>query len=123
MAAPTDGFESSMMRGEAAMRSVRALPPSLDIAARSMLESQAIVGTVASVVADRALDHHWQGLFQYAAIRVGLTQATTLLEQLETEAGDAPREELELPPGPPARLYHRLRALVSALPSQPLTPD
>jgi eukaryotic-like serine/threonine-protein kinase len=123
MAPPTDGFESSILRAEPGARSVRALLPSLDIAARSMLESQAIAGTVASVVADRALDHHWQGLFQYAAIRVGQEQAAKLLEQLEAEAGDAPREELEQPPGPPARLYKRMRSLIAITPSAALPAD
>jgi serine/threonine protein kinase len=123
MAPPTDGFESSILRADPSARSVRALLPSLDIAARSMLESQAIAGTVASVVADRALDHHWQGLFQYAAIRVGQEQGAKLLEQLETEAGDAPREELELPPGPPARLYKRMRSLIAITPAAPLPPE
>ena len=123
MAPPTDGFESSILRAEPGARSVRAMLPSLDIAARSMLESQAIAGTVASVVADRALDHHWQGLFQYAAIRVGQEQGAKLLEQLETEAGDAPREELELPPGPPARLYKRMRSLIAITASTPMAAD
>jgi eukaryotic-like serine/threonine-protein kinase len=113
MPPPNDGFESSMLRPEPAARSVRALMPAMDIAARSMMESQAIAGTVAGVVADRALDHHWQGLFQYAAIRVGQELAASLLERLEAEAGDAPHEELELPPGPPARLYKRMRALLA----------
>lgn len=123
MAPPNDGFESSLLRAEPGARSVRALLPALDIAARSMLESQAIAGTVASVVADRALDHHWQGLFQYASIRVGQDEAAKLLEQLETEVGDAPREELELPPGPPARLYKRMRSLIAITPGAPLPPD
>jgi serine/threonine protein kinase len=100
------------------------LLPALDIAARSMMESQAIAGTVASVVADRSLDHHWQGLFQYASIRVGQEHAAALLEKLEAEAGDAPREELEQPPGPPARLYKRMRALVAAQPDKaPIAAD
>ena len=123
MAPPTDGFESSILRAEPGARSVRAILPSLDIAARSMMESQAIAGTVATVVADRALDHHWQGLFQYAAIRVGLEVAAKLLEQLETEAGDAPREELEQPPGPPARLYRRMRSLIATAAGAPLPAD
>jgi serine/threonine protein kinase len=123
MAPPTDGFESSILRAEPGARSVRAILPALDIAARSMMESQAIAGTVATVVADRALDHHWQGLFQYAAIRVGQERAAKLLEQLEAEAGDAPREELEQPPGPPARLYRRMRSLVATEPSTPMPPD
>src|ERR1700712_2428785 len=123
MAPPTDGFESSILRAEPGARSVRAILPSLDIAARSMMESQAIAGTVATVVADRALDHHWQGLFQYAAIRVGQEVAATLLEQLEAEAGDAPRDELEQPPGPPARLYRRMRSLIATAPSAPMAAD
>ncbi|MDB4991111.1 MAG: hypothetical protein JWN04_6289 [Myxococcaceae bacterium] len=88
-----------------------------------MMESQAIAGTVATVVADRALDHHWQGLFQYAAIRVGQEVAASLLEQLEAEAGDAPRDELEQPPGPPARLYRRMRSLIATAPSAPMAAD
>src|ERR1700755_3154220 len=102
MPPPTDGYESSMLRAEPAARSVRALLPAMDIAALSMMENQAITGTVAGVVADRALDHHWQGLFQYAPIRAGQEKAASLLEKLEAEAGDAPLEELEQPPGPPA---------------------
>ncbi len=112
-----------MLRAEPAARSVRALLPAMDIAARSMMESQAIAGTVAGVVADRALDHHWQGLFQYASIRVGQERATALLEKLEAEAGDAPVEELDQPPGAPARLYHRMRALVNAEQGKPIAPD
>jgi hypothetical protein len=112
-----------MMRAEPAARSVRALLPAMDIAARSMMESQAIAGTIAGVVADRALDHHWQGLFQYASIRVGQERAASLLEKLEAEAGDAPQQELDQPPGPPARLYRRMRALVSAEPGTPIAPD
>jgi len=88
-----------------------------------MMESQAIAGTVATVVADRALDHHWQGLFQYAAVRVGQETASKLLEQLEAEAGDTPREELEQPPGPAARLYRRMRSLIATAPAAQLAPD
>ncbi|HEX5661273.1 MAG TPA: protein kinase [Polyangiales bacterium] len=112
-----------MLRAEPAARSVRALLPAMDIAARSMMESQAIAGTIAGVVADRALDHHWQGLFQYASIRVGQELAASLLEKLEAEAGDAPQQELDLPPGPPARLYRRMRELVAAEKGAPIAPD
>ncbi|MET0286123.1 MAG: protein kinase [Polyangiales bacterium] len=112
-----------MLRAEPAARSVRALMPAMDIAALSMMENQAITGTVAGVVADRALDHHWQGLFQYAAIRVGQERAAALLEKLEGEVGDAPQEELDQPPGPPARLYRRMRALVNAEKGTPIAPD
>jgi eukaryotic-like serine/threonine-protein kinase len=122
MAPSHDGLDSSMMRAELSVRSVRGSLPALDIAARSMLESQALGGTVANVVAERALDHHWQGLFQYAAIRIGVEAATKVLEQLEAQAGDASREELEAPPSPSAHLYKRMRALIAgeanhALPS------
>lgn len=122
MVTPTDTYESSMLRPDPSARSVRALP-SLDIAARSILESQAIAGTIASVVADRALDYHWQGLFQYAAIRVGHERAGSLLEQLETEAGDVARDDLETPPGPAANLYKRMRELVAADAGAPLAAD
>lgn len=123
MVTTSDSVEGSALRSEASVRSVRALLPSLDIAARSMLESHAMAGTVAGVVADQALDHHWQGLFQYASLRVGQVRAAGLLEQLEAEAGDAPHEELEQPPGPPARLYRRLRGLLASAPSAPLVPE
>jgi serine/threonine protein kinase len=123
MAPPNDGFESSISRPEISPRSVRASLPALDIAARSMLESQALGGTVANVIADRALDHHWQGLFQYATIRIGAERTSALLEQLEAEAGDAPREELEAPPGPPAHLYRRMRALLAAVAPRPLAAE
>ncbi|MET0340349.1 MAG: protein kinase [Polyangiales bacterium] len=122
MATTNDSYESALLRAELGARSVRALP-SLDIAARSMLESQAIAGTVASVVADRALDHHWQGLFEYAVIRVGQEAAGGLIERLEAEVGDAPRDELERPPGPPAHVYRRMRALVAETADKPLAAD
>src|SRR4051812_1433018 len=67
-------------------RSMRQAVPALEYAARSILESQALTGTVASVVQERALDHHFRGLFQYAAIRVGVEGASQLLAQLEAEA-------------------------------------
>ena len=64
---------------ESTARSSVRTQPTLDIAARSILESQALVGSVASVVAGRALDHHWESLFQYAAVRVGGGAAAELL--------------------------------------------
>ena len=118
-----DGLESSILRPEVSVRSVRASLPAMDIAARSMLESQAIGGTVANVIADRALDHHWQGLFQYGVIRIGAERTTSLLEQLEGEAGEIARDVLEAPPGAPAQLYKRMRALAAAVPEQPLAPE
>jgi serine/threonine protein kinase len=84
---------------------------SLDIAARSVVESQMIGGTVASMVAQRALDHCWNGLFQHAALRVGSEAAVALLEKLEAQIEQEPSDALEAAPGPRARLYHRLRAL------------
>ncbi len=91
------------------------LPSSVGIAARSILESQAIEGTIASVVADRALDHHREGLFQYAAIRVGLTRASALVARLEqpvekpVEKDDGEASETQ---SPRALLYRRMRALL-----------
>ena len=52
---------------------------SFDIAARSLSESQLVSGDAA---ADGALHHHWSGLFQFAAIRVGAESAAELLEAL-----------------------------------------
>jgi hypothetical protein len=95
--------------------------PSLDIAARSILESQAIEATVASVVAERALDHCWEGLFEYAAIRVGRGAAVRALGQLEREV-EAARSELDADPGPKPNLYRRLRALLPE-PGSPLPAD
>lgn len=95
----------------------------LDIAARSMLESHAIGGTIASVVADRALDHHWEGLFQYAAIRVGGQRALGLLEQLEQAIEAAPDEAVDNAPSPRSHLYARLRQQLLAAPRTPLQMD
>src|SRR5690348_7541111 len=103
--------------GSAARGSVREALPSLDIAARSVLESQAFTGTVASVVAERALDHHWHGLFQYAAIRSGVGAAAGLLARLEEEP------EVGQTPSPQAALYRRMRELLAAEPQAPLAPD
>jgi serine/threonine protein kinase len=87
----------------------------LDIAARSVLESQMIGGTVASMVAQRALDHCWNGLFQHGALRVGPEAAVALLEKLEAQIEQEPSDALEAEPGPRARLYHRLRALTEGV--------
>jgi serine/threonine protein kinase len=92
---------------------IQDLSPAFDIAARSILELQAGQGTVASVLAERALDHQWEGLFQYAAGRLGSELAHTLLMQLEREV-----EHAEVPVSgssrPRALLYARMRALIVA---------
>lgn len=56
---------------------------SLDRAARWLFESQVASGSVASVIADGAIRHHFSGLFQFAAIRVGATRAARVVEALE----------------------------------------
>lgn len=101
---------SSLKQGSS--REARARATALDIAARSLLESQMIGGTVASMVAQRALDHCWNGLFQHAALRVGPEAAVALLEKLEAQLEDEPSDALEAAPGPRARLYRRLQVLV-----------
>jgi TolA-binding protein len=104
---------SSLLGSERATRmSMRETVRSLDIAARSIVESQAIAGTVASLIAERALDHHWEGLFQYAALRVGPDRAAVLLGQLEQEIEKSAREDAGPSPGP-AFVYLRMRALLA----------
>ncbi len=124
MANSVDQLPGSLHGSERATRmSVRETVRSLDIAARSIVESQAIAGTVASLIAERALDHHWEGLFQYAAIRVGPERAATLLGQLEHEVEATARENLESPPGPAGFVYRRMRALVGGTSTQSNAPD
>jgi eukaryotic-like serine/threonine-protein kinase len=96
---------------------------SLDIAARSIVETQALGGTVAGVIAERALDHHWQGLFQYVAIRIGTEPASKLLEQLVRDVESTLRDKLDAAPGPHANLYRRLRELCTGTKSYLLGPD
>jgi hypothetical protein len=104
--------------------SVRETVRSLDIAARSIVESQAIAGTVASLIAERALDHHWEGLFQFAAIRIGHDRAAEVLVQLEQELDATAREKLDdSPQGPGAFVYGRMRALLVGAPIQPHGPE
>lgn len=91
---------------------------SLDIAARSLFESEATHGSVESVVAEGALSHHWSGLFQYAAIRVGAEAAGELLAQLvswfETEFQLSLGTERS---GRPAHaLYRALQGLLRSVP-------
>ncbi|HEX6242101.1 MAG TPA: protein kinase [Polyangiales bacterium] len=93
--------------------------PALEFAARSILESQAISGSVVSVVQERALDHHYRALFQYAALRTSAERATELLAQLEREIDDlfhGETQQTEL--SPQAKLYARLRQLIHAGPWQ-----
>jgi len=83
----------------------------LEIAARSILESRAFHGTIAQVVSGRALDHHWQGLFQYAALRVGPERAEELLSQLGAGGAKHPEDGLHSQGDPARELYRRLRAM------------
>ncbi|MEY4581553.1 MAG: hypothetical protein RL701_6256 [Pseudomonadota bacterium] len=115
-------------RTDRALRmSIRETVRSLDIAARSIVENQALGGTVAGVIAERALDHHWEGLYQYAAIRIGPEVAAKLLDDLADEveetAGekadkrDEPAEKDAIKaPSPQALLYSRLREVLSEHP-------
>ncbi|HTU61910.1 MAG TPA: hypothetical protein VMF89_25810, partial [Polyangiales bacterium] len=96
---------------------------SLDIAARSIVETQALGGTVAGVIAERALDHHWQGLFQYVAVRIGTEAAAKSLEQLVRDVESDLRDKLDAPPGPQANLYRRLRELTTSTKTYVLGPD
>jgi predicted nucleic acid-binding Zn-ribbon protein len=114
---------SHLLGSERATRmSMRETVRSLDIAARSIVESQAIAGTVASLIAERALDHHWEGLFQYAALRVGPDRAAQMLGQLESEIEAAADQAMDQPPGP-AFVYLRMRALLTANSAQPPVGD
>jgi hypothetical protein len=102
-----------------------AAPRSLDIAARSLFESQAISGTLASVVAEGALDHHWAALFQYAAIRTGADNAAVAMEQLESASDSVLQHAVDpdRPMRPGARLYRALRGVLAELPQRRLVPD
>jgi hypothetical protein len=114
----------SLLASDRAVRmTMRETVRSLDIAARSVVETQALGGTVAGVIAERALDHHWQGLFQYIAIRVGTDSAAKLLEQLVGEVEGELKDKLDAAPGPHANLYRRLRELITAAKPSLLTPD
>jgi tRNA A-37 threonylcarbamoyl transferase component Bud32 len=125
--------------------SLRETVRSLDIAARSIVENQAVAHTVAGVIAERALDHYWQGLFQYGAVRTGPEVAAKLLDQLanelEGEAPDTSADPTPAPapatatqgrepsattdsaPSPQASLYSRLRTLLKAQRATALKPD
>src|SRR5688572_16313973 len=88
---PTDDAASASV---AVLRSwMRGSQRSFDIAARSLSESESIGGAwgsslsagsaaIGSGAAEGALHHHWSGLFQFAAIRVGAESATGLLDRL-----------------------------------------
>lgn len=98
---------------------------SLDIAARSLFESQAVSGTLASVVAEGALDHHWAGLFQYAVIRTDAQSAAAAMERLEaaSERVLTQGEDQDAVVHPGARLYRALRRYLSEVPRRTLAPD
>lgn len=93
---------------------------SLDIAARTLFESETIHGSAASVLARGALSHHWNGLFQYAAIRVGAERARELLLDLRDWYEHEPANE-KVRPG--LNLYRQLHNLVAPGPLRPLAPD
>ncbi len=95
-------------------------PSTLDIAARSLLASQAISGTVAALVAERALDHAFIGLFQYALIRVGPDCAREALSQLVVELASDGFADLGI--GRRAGLYRRLRQSLAGIEQAPLPP-
>ena len=97
--------------------------PPLHIAARSILENQAVQATVASVLAERAIDHCWEGLFEYAAIRVGADQAAALLPKLEREVESLEAAEVDQAGGPRSRLYRKIRGLLATVKSAPLASD
>jgi len=114
----------SMLATERSVRmNMRETVRSLDIAARSIVETQALGGTVAGVIAERALDHHWQGLFQYVAVRIGTDAAAKSLEQLVRDLESDLRDKLDAPPGPQANLYRRLRELTTSTKTYVLGPD
>ena len=113
--------ETAPLTGTA--RSMRQAVPALEYAARSILESQALTGTVASVVQERALDHHFRGLFQYAAIRTGVEGASQLLVQLESEADSLFREDARLGVSPQAKLYAKLREFIRNQPGVRMSAD
>lgn len=98
---------------------------SLDIAARSLFETATHHGSVANVVADGALAHHWNGLFQYAAIRVGAAAASSLLAELRAWFDDELRPTLsqDSPVQPARALYRHLRTLLPRVEPSPLEPD
>ena len=90
----------------------------LDIAARSLLASQAISGTVAGLVRDRAFDHAFVGLHQYAAIRVGIDRACEVIGALVERVHGEPEASTR----PRAELYRSLRALLEGETARPIPP-
>jgi len=77
------------------------------------------------VVAEGALDHHWAGLFQYAAIRTGPQSAAIAMERLESASENllqiAADNGSKVRPG--AWLYRELREYLADVPYRPLPPD
>jgi tRNA A-37 threonylcarbamoyl transferase component Bud32 len=104
--------EAASLTGTA--RAAQRRLPALEFAARSILESQAISGSVVSVVQERALDHHYRALFQYAALRTSPERAAELLTQLESESDDLFHGDTRAELSPQAKLYARLRQLIHA---------
>jgi tRNA A-37 threonylcarbamoyl transferase component Bud32 len=125
-AAPTALHESTNASAALLTATARAAQrrlPALEFAARSILESQAIGGSVASVVQERALDHHFRALFQYAAIRTSAERANELIAQLENESDDLFQDAPPAALSPQAKLYAHLRALIQASGAQRPAPD
>ena len=111
------------LRGEPRMTWARS-DAALGIAARSVLASRRAGSTVESVVADRALEHQWHSLSQYAFRHAGPTVARRLLAELTMKAEDDELVlELSAPPGARARLFARLRETILACPDAEPLPD
>jgi eukaryotic-like serine/threonine-protein kinase len=114
--APT---RAALRFGRDALTRSRAMPHesvhALDIAARSVLESQVLEGTVASLADQRALDHHYRGLLQFAALRVGGAAARSVVAELEQQLDDVLADHAT-PLSVKARLYRRLRLRLADVP-------
>jgi eukaryotic-like serine/threonine-protein kinase len=71
------------------------------------------------------LEHHWAGLFQYAAIRRGPENALLAMEQLEGATDsvlhNVPESDQTLRPG--ARLYRAMRGYLAEMQHRPLSAD
>ncbi|HEX2679078.1 MAG TPA: hypothetical protein VHM19_20650, partial [Polyangiales bacterium] len=92
----------------------------MEIATQSLLDSHVAGAGLASVLADRTLDHVWDGVFQHLALRAGPAQACELLSALESERERDAESDLAGSAGPRASLYRHIRRLVRCVP--PLTP-
>jgi hypothetical protein len=94
---------------------------SIDIAARSLCESQVLAGTIASVILEGAFEHYRLGLFEYAAIRHGIPAAGQALGWLDAQAESLLAARGDSTPG--TCLYRALRAFMAEFPPEPLAPD